>query len=152
MTGKVVSLQIVPGNHTPPRFVEEAQPLKGGGLEGDWHRKHQRRALLLMDAGDLKDLGLSPGNLREQITVDLPGLMELRSGIRLRVGDAVIEITKECAPCTHIGEHVGVESVEEFRDHLQGRRGMLAVVAEAGPDARIRVGDAVEVLVEEATP
>jgi MOSC domain-containing protein YiiM len=152
VTGKVVSLQIVPGNHAPPRSVEEAQPLKGGGLEGDWHRKHQRRALLLMDAGDLHDLGLSPGDLREQITVELPGLMDLRSGTRLRIGEAVIEITKECAPCTHIGEHVGVDDVEHFRDHLQGRRGMLAVVAEAGPEARIRVGDPVEVLVEEPAP
>jgi MOSC domain-containing protein YiiM len=84
--------------------------------------------------------------------VELPGLMDLRSGTRLRIGEAVIEITKECAPCTHIGEHVGVDDVEDFRDHLQGRRGMLAVVAEAGPEARIRVGDPVEVLVEEPAP
>ena len=149
MSGKVVSLQIVPGNHAPPRFVEEVQPIQGGGLEGDWHRKHSRRALLLMDAGDLEDLGLSPGDLREQITVDLPGLMNLRSGTRLRIGEVVIEVTKECAPCTHIGQHVGVDDVDSFRDDLQGRRGMLAVVAEATPDARIRVGDPVEVLVEE---
>jgi MOSC domain-containing protein YiiM len=141
----VVSLQIVPGNHAPPRFVQEAQPRQGGGLEGDWHGKHQRRALLLMDAGDLKDLGLSPGDLREQITLDLPGLMDLRSGTRLRIGDAVIEITKECAPCTHIGEHVGVDDVEAFRDHLQGRRGMLGMVVEAEGDP-IRIGDPVEVV------
>ena len=149
MTGSVVSLQIVPGNHAPPRFVEEAQPIQGGGLEDDWHRKHQRRALLLMDAGDLWDLGLSPGDLREQITVDLPGLMDLRSGTRLRIGDALIEITKECAPCTHIGEHVGVDDVETFRDHLQGRRGMLATFVQADPEVPIRVGDRVEVVVEE---
>jgi MOSC domain-containing protein YiiM len=140
-----VSLQVVPGNHAAPRFVEEAMPIPGGGLEGDWHRKRSVRALLLMDAGDLRDLGLSPGDLREQITLDLPGLMELKEGSRLRVGPAVIEITKPCEPCTHIGEHVGVDDVEAFRDHLLGRRGMLAMVVEADSDA-IRIGDPVEVV------
>jgi uncharacterized protein YjiS (DUF1127 family) len=149
VTGRVVSLQVVPGNHAEPRFVEEARPIAGGGLEGDWHRKRGSRALLLMDAGDLQDLGLSPGDLREQITMDLPGLMELAAGTRLRVGPAVIEITKPCEPCTHIGEHVGVDDVESFRDHLRGRRGMLARFAEVEASAPIRVGDPVEVVVEE---
>jgi MOSC domain-containing protein YiiM len=149
VTGRVVSLQVVPGNHADPRFVEEAMPIQGGGLEGDWHRKRGGRALLLMDAEDLRDLGLSPGDLREQITIDLPGLMELAAGARLRVGQAVLEVTKPCEPCTHIGEHVGVDDVEAFRDHLRGRRGMLARFLEVDAGAVIRVGDAVEILAEE---
>lgn len=120
-------------------------PIHGGGLEGDWHSKRGGRALLLMDAGDLRDLDLSPGDLREQITVDLPGLMGVEAGTRLRVGPAVLEITKPCDPCTHIGEHVGVGDVEAFRDRLRGRRGMLARFVEADGD-RIKVGDPVEVL------
>jgi MOSC domain-containing protein YiiM len=102
-----------------------------------------------MDAGDLRDMGLSPGDLREQITIDLPGLMELAAGARLRVGPAVLEVTKPCEPCTHIGEHVGVDDVEAFRDHLRGRRGMLARFLEVDAGAVIRVGDTVEVLEEE---
>ena len=149
MTGRVVSLQVVPGNHAEPRFVEEAAPIPGGGLQGDWHRKRGGRALLLMDAGDLRDMGLSAGDLREQITIDLPGLMDLAAGARLRVGPAVLEVTKPCEPCTHIGEHVGVEDVEAFRDHLRGRRGMLARFLEVDAGAVIRVGDTVEVLAEE---
>jgi hypothetical protein len=149
MTGRVVSLQVVPGNHAEPSFVEEATPIAGGGLQGDWHRKRGGRALLLMDPRDLRDLGLSPGDLREQITIDLPGLMELEAGTRLRVGPAVLEITKPCEPCTHIGEHVGVDDVEAFRDHLRGRRGMLARFLEVDAEAVIRVGDTVEVLADE---
>jgi MOSC domain-containing protein YiiM len=102
-----------------------------------------------MDARDLRDLGLSPGDLREQITIDLPGLMELPAGARLRVGRAVLEITKPCEPCTHIGEHVGVGDVEAFRDHLRGRRGMLARFLEVDAASVIRMGDPVEVLAEE---
>jgi hypothetical protein len=145
VTGRVVSLQVVPGNHAEPKFVEEAAPIAGGGLEGDWHRKRGGRALLLMDAGDLKDMGLSPGDLREQITIDLPGLMHLEAGTRLRVGPAVLEVTKPCEPCTHIGEHVGADDVEAFRDQLLGRRGMLAMVVEADGDP-IRIEDPVEVV------
>jgi uncharacterized protein YjiS (DUF1127 family) len=145
VTGRVVSLQVVPGNHAEPRFVEEAAPIQGGGLQGDWHRKRGGRALLLMDAGDLRDMGLSPGDLREQITIDLPGLMDLAAGARLRVGPAVLEVTKPCEPCTHIGEHVGVDDVAAFRDHLRGRRGMLGRVVEADGEP-IRLGDPVEVM------
>jgi MOSC domain-containing protein YiiM len=144
--GTVVSLQIVPGNHAPPRFLGEVRAIAGEGIEGDWHRGHQRRSVLLAHAGDLDDLGLRPGDLREQITVDLPGLMKLPPGTRLRVGPAVLEITKECVGCTQIGEHIGVEDVEAFRLSLEGRRGMLASVVEARDDGPMRVGDQVEVL------
>jgi MOSC domain-containing protein YiiM len=99
-----------------------------------------------MHAGDVQDLGIRPGDLREQITVDLPGLMRLAPGTRLRVGPAVLEITKECVGCTHIGEHVGVQDVEAFRLSLEGRRGMLASVREVEDGQPIRVGDHVEVL------
>jgi hypothetical protein len=144
VTGRVVSLQVVPGNHAEPRFVEQGTPIAGGGLQGDWHRKRGGRALLLMDARDLRELGLSPGDLREQITLDLPGLMHLEAGTRLRVGPAVLEVTKPCEPCTHIGEHVGVDDVEAFRDHLRGRRGMLGRFVESDGQP-IKVGDPVEV-------
>jgi hypothetical protein len=143
--GTVVSLQVVPGNHAPPTFVDEVRAIPDQGLEGDWHRGRGPRSVLLMDVGDVEDLGLEPGDLREQITVELPGLMKLEPGTRLRVGPAVLEITKECVGCTHIGEHVGVDDVEAFRISLEGRRGMLAQVVEADGDP-IRVGDPVEVM------
>jgi MOSC domain-containing protein YiiM len=136
----------VPGNHAPVRYLDEVRAIPGEGLEGDWHRGHGRRSVLLMHSGDVRDLGIRPGDLREQITVDLPGLMKLPSGTRLRVGRAVLEITKECVGCTHIGEHVGVDDVEAFRVSLDGRRGMLASVLEAEDGRPIRVGDPVEVL------
>jgi hypothetical protein len=143
--GAVVSIQVVPGNHAPPRFVDEVRAVPGEGLEGDWHRGRGPRSVLLVHPGDLEDLGLRPGDLREQITVDLPGLMKLEPGTRLRIGPVLLEVTKECTGCTHIGEHVGVDDVEAFREALEGRRGMLAQVVEAngGP---IRLGDEVEVL------
>jgi MOSC domain-containing protein YiiM len=143
--GRVASLQVVPRNHATAEFRDAVVAVEGKGIEGDWHFHRGDRAVLLMDRGDLGDLDLDPGDLREQITLDLEGLMFLPPGTRLRIGDVTLELTKVCAPCTHIGEHVGVDDVEEFRDRLQGRRGMLARVASVEGRGRIRVGDRVEV-------
>jgi MOSC domain-containing protein YiiM len=143
--GKVVSLQVVPTNHAAAEHRDVVRAVEGKGIEGDWHFHRGNRAVLLMDQADLRELDLRPGDLREQITLELDGLMSLPSGTRLRLGQATLELSKVCAPCTHIGEHVGVEDVEAFRDRLQGRRGMLARVAAVEGDGRIRVGDRVRV-------
>jgi MOSC domain-containing protein YiiM len=143
--GKVVSLQVVLGNHASAEFRDVVRAVEGKGIEGDWHFHRGNRAVLLIDQADLRDLHLRPGDLREQITLELDGLMSLPAGTRLRLGQATLELSKVCDPCTHIGEHVGVEDVEAFRDRLQGRRGMLARVAAVEGDGRIRVGDRVRV-------
>jgi MOSC domain-containing protein YiiM len=144
-TGRVASLQVIPGDHATAEFRDAVVVAEGKGIDGDWHFHRGDRAVLLTDRGDLRDLELDPGDLREQITLDLEGLMFLPPGTQLRMGEVTLELTKVCAPCTHIGEHVGVEDVEAFRDRLEGRRGMLARVASVEGDGRIRVGNPVEV-------
>jgi MOSC domain-containing protein YiiM len=140
-SGRVVSLQ-VKREHWEPLVAVDAVTLTEEGIDGDRHagRADGKRQILLTDAADLRELELKPGDLREQVTIDLPGLMSLRAGTRLRIGDAVLELTGECRPCTHIGEHLGAEDPEELRARLEGRRGMLARVAGSGS---VRVGDSV---------
>jgi MOSC domain len=141
-SGHVVSLQLK-GEHWESLVRVDQISLSELGIDGDRHagRAEGKRQILLTDAGDLRDLDLKPGDLREQVTVELPGLMALREGTLLRLGTAVVELTGVCEPCTHIGEHAGVADAEQFRQRLVGRRGMLARVSEQGA---IRVGDAVE--------
>jgi MOSC domain-containing protein YiiM len=141
--GRVVSLQ-TKREHFAPLEPVEAFRATSLGLDGDKHagREEGKRQILVAEAGDLRDLGLGPGALREQVTVDLPGLMSLGEGTRLRIGQAVLELTGVCEPCTHIGEHLGVDDPEALRQSLVGRRGMLARVVEEGA---IRRDDAVEV-------
>ncbi len=138
-----MSLQTKRGHFAPLEPVE-AFRATALGLDEDKHagREEGKRQVLLADAGDLLDLGLEPGALREQVTVDLPGLMALPQGTRLRVGGAMLEVTGVCEPCTHIGEHLGAEDPEALRRTLVGRRGMLARVVGEGP---IRRDDSVEV-------
>jgi hypothetical protein len=141
--GRVVSLQ-TKREHDAPLAPVESFTATALGLEGDRHagREEGKRQILLAEAGDLRDLGLDPGDLREQVTLDLPGLMSLDEGTRLRVGEAVLELTGVCEPCTHIGEHIGAEDPEGLRRRLVGRRGMLARVVVEGP---VRREDPVEV-------
>ena len=141
--GRVVSLQTKRDHFAPLEPVERFRAT-GLGLEGDKHagREAGKRQVLLAEAADLRHLELKPGDLREQVTVDLPGLMSLAGGTRLRVGEAVLEVTGVCEPCTHIGEHVGAEDPESLRQRLVGRRGMLARVVGEGD---IRLGDPIRI-------
>jgi MOSC domain-containing protein YiiM len=140
-SGHVVSLQLKRGHWAALEPVASVEAT-AHGLDGDKHagREGGKRQVLLTDEDDLRDLDLKPGDLREQVTVRLPGLMSLPAGTRLELGRAVLEVTGPCEPCTHIGEHLGRGDVEAFRGRLQGRRGILARVAVPG---RIGVGDPV---------
>lgn len=147
--GAVIGLFLLEAHGKPPRPVREATALPGQGLVGDLHSLGQagrRRQVLLMEAGDLESLDLKPGDLREQITLRLPGLMDLEAGTRLEVGDATLEISGACEPCTTIGGLLGRADREAFRQALIGRRGMLARVTGVRHAGRIAVGAAVRLL------
>jgi MOSC domain-containing protein YiiM len=149
VNGSVVSIQLLQAHGEPLRPVPETIAVPGRGLEGDLHgktREDGRRQVLLVEARSLQAMGLSPGDLREQITVDLPGLHGFPLGTRLRVGKAELELSGPCEPCHHIGELLGLEDRETFRQSLEGRRGVLARVVSVAGDGRIRVGDPAEVL------
>jgi MOSC domain-containing protein YiiM len=129
--------------------VLEAVALPGRGLDEDLHgktREDGKRQVLLMDTETLDALGLSPGDLRDQLTLELPGLQRLPAGTVLQVGEARLELTGPCEPCTHIGELLGKEDREAFRGSLVGRRGVLARVVAVTGEGRIRVGDLAELV------
>ncbi len=109
------------------------------GLDGCAHgRLGGRRQVLLMDAETLDHFGLTPGVVKENITTRGLALRELGPGQRLRVGEALLEVTLPCEPCRRMDEiRMGLQQ------ELRGRRGMLCRVVEAG---RIRRGDRIEVL------
>jgi len=149
VNGRVVSIQLLQTRGRPLQPVPEVMAVPGRGLEGDLHGKTREdgcRQVLLVDAGSLEAIGLSPGDLREQITVHLPALQRLPEGTRVRVGEAELELTGPCEPCQHIGELVGKPDTEAFRQSLVGRRGVLARVLSVSGDGWIRVGDPAEVL------
>jgi len=91
-----------------------------------------------MDLETLEELGIPPGAVKENITTRGLNVRDLKGGQRLRVGEALLEVTVPCEPCYRMDE-----IRRGLQDELRGRRGMLCRVIEAG---RIRRGDAIEVL------
>ena len=126
------------------RLVPTATLITGLGIEGDKHAvATSHRQLLLADQEALDEVGVEPGTIKENLTVEGLHVMGLPVGTRVRLGDsAVIEITKVCEPCFRMDEiRLGL------KDELEGRRGMVARVVNGGS---ITVGD--RITLEEAEP
>jgi MOSC domain-containing protein YiiM len=145
MSARVVGLHLHERHGEHPRAVVEVTGRVGGGIEGDSHADRVKRAVVIADRSAHDALGLQPGDLREQITVEgLPGVTTLEPGTEVRLGGITLRVNGEAAPCTHIGEMLGVDDVLAFQAALAGRRGAeCTVIAVAGP---ARIGDPVVVL------
>ena len=141
---QVVSLQLHEGHGRPMRPVAEASARVGGGIDGDSHAHRSKRAVTVVDRSTHDAVGVQPGDLREQITVEgMPDLGSLAAGSQLRIGAITLRVNGPCDPCEHIGEMNGADP-NEFRARLEGRRGLVCTVVAA--DGPVRVGDAVSVL------
>ena len=126
------------------RYVDNAELVTGLGLNGDKHAvASSHRQVLLADQEALDEVGVAPGTIKENLTVEGLNVMGLSVGTRIRLGaSAVLEITQVCEPCFRMDEiRTGL------KDELIGRRGMVSRVIAGGA---IRVGD--PIALEEAEP
>ncbi len=142
MDGKILHLQLKPRHGVPMKPVASALAVAGKGLKGDASFGRDKRQILTIENETLKEFGLPIGDVRENITVEGVQLAGMLAGTQVRVGDALLEVTMDCAPC---------EFIEDKRPGLQaamaGRRGTLFRVVEGG---EIKVGDSVAIHVSEA--
>ena len=95
-------------------------------------------AVLLVSKEHLDAVGVEPGAIRENVTVEGVNVHDWPVGQRIRVGEAVLEVTMVCDPC-----HKMDALRDGLRSELDGRRGMLAHVVDGG---EIALGDVVEPL------
>jgi len=155
-TGIIEQLSISKGGVPKyPILQAWAGPL---GLEGDVQCHTEihggpRQALLLISREDLDALReegfpVVPGSLGENLTVSGIDFRELRSGMRLRAGDAVIELTRLRRPCIQLEVYNGGEPgrIQQAVLAVAGRSGYYASVLQAGA---IRPGDPI-VLIDAA--
>jgi MOSC domain-containing protein YiiM len=117
---------------------ERRRAISGQGLEGCAHANQPKREVLFVSKEHLDAVGVAPGAIRENLTVEGDDVERWSVGQRVRAGEAVFEITMVCDPC-----HRMDELREGLRAELQGRRGMLARVVESG---EVAVGDEIELL------
>src|SRR5437879_12305945 len=111
------------------QLVAKATLIAGLGIEGDKHAvATSDRQVLLADLEALDEVGVEPGTIKENLTVEGLHVMGLPVGTRVRLGDsAVLEITKVCEPCFRMDEiRMGL------KDELVGRRGMVDRVVNGG--------------------
>jgi len=137
--GTIVALHIARVKGTPSASVREATAVSARGLEGDRSCVvGNARQVLVMDRETLTELGLKPGQIKENITTTGLDLSQTQEGQVFFVGDSVtLEIVGQCTPCGKMDAiRPGLQQI------LKGRRGMLAMVISGGP---IKVGDAIRV-------
>ncbi len=141
--GAVTWIGLRTGRRGPVSAVHRAE-IAATGLVGDRHSRANGRAVTLVQAEHLPVIAaltgrgdLDPALLRRNIVVSGINLIALR-GVAVRLGGAVVEIDKVCAPCSHMEAVLGAGGYNAMRGH----GGWTARVIVPGP---VAVGDAVGV-------
>ena len=136
--GKIIHLQLKPAEGEPMRVVDQVEAIADRGLRDDANAGRSKRQVLIIERELLDEFQLPIGDVRENITVEGLQLAGTPAGARMRVGQALLEFTLDCAPCEFIeGKRPGL------RKAMEGKRGTLFKVIESGT---INVGDAIEVV------
>jgi MOSC domain-containing protein YiiM len=117
---------------------ERLRAIEGQGMEGCAHANPPRREVLFVSMEHLDSVGVEPGDIRENLTVEGADVQRWPIGQQVRVGEAVFEITMVCDPCQRMDD-----LREGLRAELDDKRGMLARVVESG---EVAVGDEIELL------
>jgi len=135
----VAGLFVSPGRgsgRSEPR--ERVLAIESQGFEGCAHANPLRREVLLVSKRHLDALGVEPGAIRENVTVEGADVQSWSVGQLVQVGGALLEITMVCDPCHRMDElRAGLRAL------LDDKRGMLAHVVEGG---KVALGDSIELL------
>lgn len=145
--GRLTWIGLRPAHRQPLAAVDQAEVLLGSGLAGDHYpgKGDGKRAVTLIQAEHLDAvaamLGLpciTPMETRRNLVVAGLNLRALK-GRQFQIGEALFEMTGDCAPCARMNENLGPGGFQAMRGH----GGITARVLRSG---RIAVGDAVQVI------
>jgi len=148
MRGTIVAVCASRRKGVRKRNVGEAEFEADWGLVGDahagnWHRQVSLLAVESIEKMRQKGLNVGPGSFAENLTTRGLDLLSLPIGSRVRVGEEVVlEIAQHGKVC-----HDRCAIYEMAGDCVMPREGVFARVIRGG---RVKVGDSVEVLVDEA--
>ncbi len=117
--------------HNAPTQPVAAISCSTRGIDGNVLCAPFRQALIT-SRSVTAELGLDPGDLRENIVVDCDDLYDQPSGTVVKIGQALLRLTFHCEPCKKILKLI------EF-DRVVHRRGVFGTFLN---DAQIALGDA----------
>lgn len=151
--GRVEWIGIAAASRAPMTSVVDVAAGVGTGLAGDHHAKSGKpsaRQVTLIQAEHLPVIAAlssrdhaPPELLRRNIVVSGINLLALKK-TQFQIGEAVLEGSGPCAPCSRMEENLGPGGYNATRGH----GGITARVVQAGA---IRVGDQVRPLLEPET-
>lgn len=126
-------------------LVTDEVDVLSGGLAGDHYSSGGKRGVTLIQyehlgviASMLGKTAVAPSDLRRNIVVSSINLLGLRNR-KFRIGDAILEGTGLCAPCSRMEEIFGHGGYSAVRGH----GGITASVVTPG---KIRIGDEISPL------
>lgn len=148
-TGKVLGIAIGPegGGSLVREAVSSANFVEGKGVEGDkkFGQSRGRQVNLLsrhsyewFERNFGRELPM-PGGFGENVVIDGIDPNWLDLGQRIRLGEAVVQVTTPRSPCAGFTEHVDGDKVSHFVGHV----GVMCAVVQGGT---VRQGDAVTLL------
>lgn len=143
--GKVAHISIRPERKAPVQSCESVEAVAGHGLKGDHYgSKGGKRQVTLIQGEHLDAVAsmlgkdhLEPGITRRNIIVKGINLLALKDR-KFRIGDAILEYTGLCHPCSNMEDQLGQGGYNAMRGH----GGITARVLESGP---IKLGDEVSI-------
>jgi MOSC domain-containing protein YiiM len=149
----------------PKLPTDEIYLLEGLGVEGDYHagkfvrhrsiaKRHpdlpNRRQVLITDVGiyaalAAKDIHIMHGMLGENVVIEGLAIMQVPVGTRLRLGDALVEVTEVRRPCYQLhemDERLLFAVTERDGKQKSYKAGMMTCVLQSG---RVRPGDIITI-------
>ena len=144
--GKVAWISVRPERRAPVKSLSEVEAIQDKGLAGDHYRgtAFSTRHITLIQAEHLMAVAsflnlpnLDPGLVRRNIVVQGINLLALKDK-QFYIGEALLETTGLCHPCSQMEEILGKGGYNAMRGH----GGVTAKIISGG---RIRVGDEVYV-------
>jgi MOSC domain-containing protein YiiM len=138
MSATIIHLQLKPAEGAPMKPMSSVTAITGYGLKEDANAGRNKRQVLIIERELLDEFQLPIGDVRENITVQGIQLAGMAVGTHVRVGNALLEATLDCAPCQFIED-----KRPGLRAAMEGKRGTLFKVIEGG---EIKVGDTIEVV------
>jgi MOSC domain-containing protein YiiM len=140
--GRVEWIGVRPARLAPVVSEQAVEAIAATGLRGDRYASSGRRQVTLIQAEHLTAIAsllgakaIKPEALRRNIVVSGINLLALK-GARFRIGEALLEGTGPCEPCSRMEDALGIGGYNAMRGH----GGITARVIEGG---WIRIGDAV---------
>lgn len=148
-TGMVEWISIRPERRAPVQPLAEVMISETGGLEGDHYAaKGGKRQVTLIQAEHLEAVAsilkkekIDPSLTRRNLVISGINLLSFADQ-QFQVGEAVLEMTGLCHPCTRMEENFGPGGYNALRGH----GGITARVIRGG---KVKVGDEVKLSLRE---